>query len=130
VTVRWKFETLDGAETYTFEINPNTQSSPISNRDITWNYAAVRDGGTPVGYSGTRAPRAPKPWEFGGVVRSKEQYDAFIYWLNKKAWVRVTDDLGRQFIIRILSFEPAQEAGSGRRVPYRHTYTVRTVIKP
>ena len=120
---RWSFTTEGGGETYTFEINPNAQGNPLPSREMTW------DSHPTLGWSGKRAPRAPLPWEFSGVLRSKAQYDALLRWVGKRVKIVVTDDRGERLTVRLLSFEPAQEAGTRHRsAPYRMQYTMRALI--
>lgn len=130
---RWKFETLDGTQTYSFHVNPNSMTSPIPNRSVEWDYAAAPngDGSGPVGYSGKRAARQPHPWEFGGIIRSQDQFSAFLLWLNKKTWIRLTDHLGRTYVVRLMAFAPEQ-LGQSRNVhaPHRHTYTMKVITRP
>jgi hypothetical protein len=128
MTVRWRFETLDSSQVYAFPINPNGLTSAIANRDITWDYSSVPGGG---GYAGKRAPRAPVPFEFSGVLRSVGQYDALVLWVNKNTWVRLVDHLERTLVVRLLLIDLEQQ-GKSRNIhaPYRHTYTMKAITKP
>lgn len=119
---RWRLESLDGQESYEFAINPNDQSSPIPTRDIQWSW-------TRAGFTGLRAGRGPHRWEFSGVLRSKAQFDAFKYWVGRKEKVRLTDDLGRGYLLRLMSFKPRQEGGyRGANVPWRHEYSMECLV--
>ena len=120
---RWRFQTLDGSTEYIFKINPNAETSRVPTRGIEWDRSRE-------GYSGRRASRAPFPWEFSGVVRDKQQFDAFVAWANRKEWIFITDDLGRQMTVRLLEFRPSQVAPARHLAPWRHTYTMKGLIKP
>lgn len=121
--VKWKFTDLQNATTYVFDVNPNQMSSPVPIRDIQWEHDRV------AGYTGRRAGRQPHPWSFSGVIRSPEQYAAFLTWLGKRKKIRVTTDLGQEYIVRLLRFKPKQEAGArNQHAPWRHTYTMECLI--
>lgn len=120
---RWTLQTLDGLETYVFTINPNAQESPYRVRSITWDFHPT------VGFSGRRAPRLPQRWSFSGVLRTREQYDALILWANKGVKVRLTDDRGDKFVVRLTNFSPTQQGGARVRVaPFRFTYTMEAFV--
>lgn len=121
--VRWRFDLLVGVESYVFEINPNAQDNPHPSRSITWDFNPS------LGYSGRRAGRTPHQWSFSGVIRSQEQYDAFLYWVGKKVKIKLTDDLLNEYVIRLTDFLPEQTAGArNRHAPWRMTYTMRALI--
>lgn len=120
---RWKLETLDGSDSYTFGMSPNEQDSPVPNREVTWDFNPG------LGWSGKRAGRLPKQWSFSGILRTQEQYEALRDWANKRVKIRLTDDRGDSFIVRLLEFEPTQRAAARNvNVPYRMTYTMRGLL--
>lgn len=119
---RWRFATLDGSEIYEFPVNPNEHGSFVETREIAWE-------ASPTGFSGRREGRTPLATSFSGVVRSEGQYNALLDWLNKKTKIRLTTDLGQQFIVRLTAYKPTQEAGyRSRHAPWRHTYTMDLLI--
>lgn len=117
---RWKFATLDGLETYTMDMSPNEAASPIQGRSVAWTYSRE-------GYTGTRAGRVPTTWSFSGTLRTEEQFEAFVAWLNKRVKIRVTTDLGETYVVRLVSFVP-EAARSRRQAPHRHTYVFNCLI--
>lgn len=125
MTVRWKLETISGPlETYAFEINPNAQESPLPNRRVTWNFNGPR-----LGWSGSRAGRTPERWSFSGVLRSQSQYDELIRWVGKRVKVRLTDDRGDAYTVRLLTFTPTQQAAARNiHAPFRMTYSVAALV--
>lgn len=117
--VRWTFQTLSGSETYTLEINPNSTTTPVRTRAITWT-------ATRAGFTGIKAAKLPIPWEFSGVLRSMTQFDAFLAWVTKDERVRVTTHLGQQYIVRFQGFKP--ESGGRKQAPSRHTYVISALV--
>lgn len=118
--IRWTFATLTGSESDVFEVSPNAQDSPLSSRAMTWDFHPQ------LGWSGHREPRAPTPWTFSGVLHSQAQYDALLTWVSKKVKIVITDDRSERLVVRLLKFEPTQEAG--QRNAWRMTYTMRALI--
>lgn len=115
---RWTLQTLDGSQKYIFPINPNAMTSPVPARDITWQQSRE-------GFTGTRAGRSHHSWEFSGVLRTEQEMFMLLYWLDKREWILLTDDLGQSQIVRLVSFKPTQNAGArSRHAPWRHTYTM------
>lgn len=124
VVVPWVLTDLDTAETYSFTINPNKQSNSVPARGIQWDRVAMTGD-----WTGRRAGRQPHPWSFSGVVRTEEQHEAFKLWARKTVKVRLATDVGQNFILRLLSYKPTQEAGTrGAKAPFRHTYTMDCLI--
>lgn len=120
---RWKIALLDNSQSYTFGISPNDQDSPVLARPVTWDFNPT------LGFSGKRAGKLPKQWSFSGVLRSQAQYEALRLWVGKRVKVRLTDDRGDTFIVRLLEFEPTQQAAARNvNAPYRMTYTVRCLL--
>lgn len=115
---RWTLSTLDGSETYVFEISPNAHTSMLPDRSVTWAW-------TSEGFTGRRAGRTPHPWEFSGVLRTQEQFDHLRDWVAKREKVHLTTDLDQTLLVRLMSFKPSQQAATRNRLaPWRHTYTV------
>lgn len=121
---RWTLSTLDGSETYTLQINPQSMESPFPVRAVEWEWNGPR-----LGWSGRRAGRTPKQWSFSGVLRSEEQYNDLLAWVGKSHKIQLTDDRGDQFLIRLLEFKPTQTGSSRSRiVPWRMTYTMQAQV--
>ena len=135
---RWKLETFDQSESYTFPINPNVMSSPIPAQSLTYNWAGdLRSrlygvgGGTQTvmthSFVGTRAPRAPVQWSFGGVLYDEAHYAAMVEWIGKGK-VRLTTDLGEILQVRLTAFQPERKSPQRPRHPFRHHYTVKALV--
>lgn len=120
---RWTLQTLDGADSYTFAINPDHQDAP-QNKDLinwSWNFQS--------GFAGIRAPKQPVLWHFSGVLRSQAQYDELIAWATThRTKVRLTTDLPETLIIRITGFAPERTAPQRVAAPWRHTYSITALI--
>lgn len=117
--VQWKFETLDGLQSYLLEINPNATTTPVRTRPITWT-------ATRAGFTGTKEKKAPVPWEFSGVLRSQAQYDTFVTWVTKDEKVRVTTHLGQVYVLRFNGFKPV--SGGRAAAPFRHLYSIAALV--
>lgn len=120
---RWRIYTVDNLESYTFEINPNAQSTPYLARPVEWDYDSV------TGFTGRRAGDLPVRWTFSGVLRTQSQYDAFVLWVGKRVKVWITDDRLDQYLVRLVRFRPRQEAGfRSRQAPWRMTYSMECLL--
>lgn len=123
MTVAWRLETLDAAETYSFEINPNAQDSPFRNRSISWNFHPN------TGFTGQRSGRTGYEWTFSGVLRTQAQYDAMLAWVAKGVKVHLFDDRGDKLLLRLTKFSPTQQGGARtRHAPWRWTYTMNALV--
>lgn len=123
MTVAWRLETLDGSQSYAFEINPNAQDSPFPNRDIGWEFHPSTD------FTGRRAGRVGHTWSFSGVLRTQAQYDALLQWVGKRVKVRLIDDRGDKLLVRLVRFSPAQVGGArARHAPWRWTYSMDAMV--
>lgn len=118
--VRWKF--VDGGTTYTFEQNPREMSSPYAPHTT----EARPRGAIDSRYRPSRQPRQPHQWTFSGGIRSKAFYDQLVLWLNKPGRFTVIDHFGRQFTVRIVSFEATPKRS--RNVEWRFEYTITALV--
>lgn len=62
-----------------------------------------------------------------GVVLDKDQLDQMYLWFDKQFEITLTDDLGRQNLVYILSFAPTRDKV---RIGYtwRHTYNMEMLV--
>lgn len=120
---RWQLRYLSTDEIYVFEMNPQTMKSPHGPK------AMVVGASTLWDRQRTRQQHAsPYQWEFGGVVRTKTQYDAFMRAWFRGELVEVTDHLDRSVIAKFVAVDMVR---AGRRqAPWRHTYTVQALVFP
>lgn len=124
--LRWKLELASDPNTsYVLEINPNQMTTPVQPQSIQWDYHPVN------GYTGNKKRLGAHTWEFSGVLRSQAQYDALVLWANRKKTVKVTDDRGDTFLVKLLQFSPTQ-AGGGRlrHAPWRMEYSMSCLLYP
>ena len=118
---RWKLETLDASDTYTFAMNPNAMAPPHPADGVSFTY-------TPNGYIGVRTPAQPVSWQFSGVLREQAQFDALVLWVTMhRTKVRLTTDLNEQLIVRLSGFTAERQASS-RHVPWRRTYSMKALV--
>lgn len=137
---RWRIGTLDGSIQYVFEMNPRESTTPVPGRDYSWTVHRTNSASNPVNFvnfTGIQGPRKPFEWEFSGILRSQEQYNALVTWTQEKQKLRVETDLiksdsSRQsFVVRILSLTLRQEARPRlKNAPWRHEYTMKCLLYP
>lgn len=122
---RWILETLDGAEQYTFPINPSSQDSPHPSDDVSW---SCNTQPTQATFAGLRTPAQPVDWSFTGVLRTQAQYDDMLAWAGRRTKLRLITDLPETLIVRLLGFAPERTGPPRRNVLWRHTYQVKAKV--
>lgn len=120
--VKWVFTDLTDASEYTFDINPNEGGTPAYKKNINYQSTAAPDGKTLIFEGRDQAGTAT----FSGVILYQEQYDALVLWFQKRHQIQVTDDLGRTFMIYVVSFEAKRQRAV--HYPWKHSYTVEYVV--
>lgn len=124
-TVRWTFTDMDTGESYTVPINPNNSSDPEGPaRNLTYAY------GVAAGQERVRTIERPpdiNTWQFGGVIYTKEHYDALASWARKTGLVHISDHLGRTFEVIMQTFEPTDRRPRPNRM-WNLTYTMRAMV--
>lgn len=119
---KWVFQDPATAETYHFEINPNQMTSPFAQRQITYQATTAIDGNK-LAWEGQEAA---VQWQFEGYIRSQTEYDAFVFWRNKRNRIWVTDHYGRAWLGYITNFDAKPRRSMN--VPWSHTYTMTFLI--
>lgn len=119
---RWTLRTLDGLTTYTFLINPNRADSLVPTQPTTFQWAPS------TGFVGNHRGPTPAPWSFSGVLRTSQQYDDLLSWIGRPQKVILTTDLGEVLTVRLLSFAPDRSGPPRRAAPFRHLYTIKTLL--
>lgn len=122
VLVRWKFDDLATAESYTVPINPSDATGPSYQKKILYQATAAPDGSVLV-FEGRDDPQKI---EFSGVILDQAHYDAFVSWWKRRNQIRLTDDLGRQFICIFESFAPVRKRNA--IYPYKHDYKATVIL--
>ena len=118
--VRWLFEDLTDNTSYEFEINPNDGGSPQFKKTITYQSTLA---GNPLIFEGADEV---KTTQVTGTLRSQSQHDTLVNWFEKRHLIRLTDDLGRTYMIYITAYEPKRVRAA--TAPYKHTYTLSYTI--
>lgn len=117
VAKKWQFQDPVTSAIYVLPIGPITEASPLPALNITEKLTTT---GQPVSSQGVTQPVR---WAISGWVDSQAQHDAFVLWSKKPHKIWVTDDLGRQFLCVITSYEPVPVApGRDYNSAYRQQY--------
>ena len=120
--VRWEFYDPVTTDTYEFLMNPSEGGSPGYSKSITFSNTSA-PGGKVLAFEGRDNVRE---LEISGVLKEASQLAAFETWFLKRNQIRVTDDLGRQFMVYITDFTPTRRRAV--MTPYKHDYTMRMFI--
>lgn len=120
--VRWTFEDLTTFEAYEFEINPNEGGSPQYSKHINYENTLAPDGLTLV-FEGSDEPTK---LSWSGTILTYEHYAVFVDWFEKRHPILVTDDLERQFVVYITSYQPKRQRSALR--PWKHTYQMEATV--
>lgn len=122
--IPWRWEDVIDGTVQFMPINPNDGASPKYQKNLTKNTT------TAPGSTGTviisEGADTPPQFDFSGDIVTQEHYD-FIYnaWAKRHP-VRLTDDLGRTFVIYMESFSPSRKLS--RTYPWRHSYDATAVV--
>jgi hypothetical protein len=105
--IAWRWEDMTEGTVLYMPINPNEGASPTFQKTLTkQTTTAPGTGATTVIFEGA---------------------DEFVYNLwSKRHLVRLTDDLGRGFVLYFESFSPKRERSA--QYPWRHTYEASAVV--
>lgn len=120
--VRWIFTDLSTSTSETFEINPRDGGTPAYEKNFQYTSTAAPNGKTLV-FEGIDKPQTI---EFSGVILTQTQFNLFYNWWNKRNQIRITDDLGRQFVVVMESFAPVRKRAI--HYPWRHDYTIKATV--
>lgn len=120
--VRWVFEDPVLLETYVFDVNPSEGGSPGFEKRFEFQETTAPDGKTLI----FEGQDTPQNITFSGTILTESHYNAFVEWYSKRYQIKVTDDLGREFMILIKSFKPERVRAVSH--PWKHKYTVEAAI--
>lgn len=120
--VRWRFFDPSTLESHEFMYNPNEGGTPSLQKHFEYSKTAAAAGRTLV-FEGRDEPQKIT---FNGIVLEQTEYDAMIYWFNKRNQIYVIDDLGRQFSIVIEQLTLNRKRSALHQ--WRHDYTVNATI--
>lgn len=121
VVQRWKFYDPLLGQTYEFEINPS-EGSPTYGKRLVRSSTLASSRKTLLVEGSAPAKRI----DLTGVSLSSAQLDTFVNWFNRRRPIRLTDDLGRQWMVYIYSVEPQRKRNVTH--PYQHHYKISTVV--
>lgn len=119
---RWTFTDSAVPETWSHPINPNEMSSPYQTREA--EHSAGRHNTVAV-FIG--APKNPKEWTFGGVIRTQAHHDELERWARKKKIITITTHQSEIFEVIITSFDP-EDRHPTPNVPWRLKYKMQCLI--
>lgn len=120
--VKWTFNDPTMSETYVFEVNPKQGGTPAYEKNLSYVNTAGPDGRV-LAFEGRSKPQEG---QFSGTILSEEQYNAMLYWFNKRNQIYMSDDLGRAFTIYITKLDAKRIRAVSH--PWKHDYTVNYVI--
>jgi hypothetical protein len=123
---QWVFQDpVPGGESYAWEINPLTTSSPYPELTITEAHTTAPDG-QPIEWEGNKKA---VQWQLTGTLLTQTQLEAFQRFaaLDHRVWL--IDHWGRGWLVTIeeLSAEP-QVKGSSEGYPWIHNWTMSLLI--
>lgn len=122
--IGWRFEDPTENTVETMSINPNDGASPSYSKSLTKEQSTAPGAlGRVLIYEGADHP---SEFTFSGVILTQQQYEFLQRAWQKRHLVRLTDDLGRQFVIYLESFTPKRVRSATH--PWRHTYEANAVI--
>lgn len=115
---RWIFADIGGGETYTLDVNPNAGGSPTFAKAMTY----ASPSGPNANVVKFEGRDAPLNYAISGTVLTEAQYTAFNSWAAKKNQIKITDDLAREFWVRILGLTWTR--AQTRQHLWRHTFSM------
>lgn len=120
--VRWIFQDPVTLESHTFAVNPAESDTPGFRRNIQYENTSAPDGKTLVFEGRAEVQKL----NFSGSIFTEAELDVFMEWAQRGHQIRVTDDLGREFYIVIVSFNPRRQRAI--HSPFKHTYEIEATI--
>lgn len=122
--IAWRFEDLIEGTIALMPINPNEGASPSYQKQLTkTTTTAPGADGRPIIFEGADQV---SQFDFSGVLLTQDHYEFVLNAWRKRHPVRLTDDLGRQFMIYVESFQPKRVLS--RTYPWKHNYQATAVI--
>lgn len=122
--IAWLWEDQTDGTVQKMPINPNEGASPTFAKSLTKQRSvAPGDQGNTLIFEGADQPTE---FSFSGAILEQEHYEFLLKIWQKRHLVKLTDDLGRSFIIYLETFTPKRVRSATR--PWRHTYDVSAVV--
>ena len=123
--LQWLVEDPVVGDSYTFPVNPNQWSGFMRARSFTVQETTALDGNMLV-YEGQRGAADAS---FGGVIRSRAQYDSLMAWFHaSRGRLVLSDHFGRKFGVQVkgIEFESPERPKPG--IYWYKRYTVSLLI--
>jgi hypothetical protein len=122
--IAWRWEDMTEGTVLYMPINPNEGASPTFQKTLTkQTTTAPGTGATTVIFEGADEAST---FQFSGALLTQEHYEFVFNLWSKRHLVRLTDDLGRSFVLYFESFSPKRERSA--QYPWRHTYEASAVV--
>ncbi len=122
--IAWRFEDATEGTVLFMPINPNDGASPHYQKSLT-KETTTAPGGTGQTLIFEGSDQAID-FAFSGALLTQEHYEFILNAWKKRHLLKLTDDLGREFVIYIESFNPKRVRSA--TYPWRHTYDANAVI--
>ena len=122
--IAWRFEDPVEGTTELMEINPNAGASPAYEKNLTKHTTTAP--GADAAVIVFEGSDNVIQFDFSGVILTEAQYEFLYNAWRKRHPVKLTDDLGRSFVIYFESFKPTRKLS--RTYPWRHEYQATTVV--
>jgi hypothetical protein len=103
-------------DAYEFEINPNDGGTPSIQKNLA---IATNVGPNRVNIVQEGQSQAPTI-DFSGVILDQQQLESLESWFDRRAFMKVTDDLGREYYGVFSKFTPKRVRRASN--PWYHTY--------
>lgn len=120
--VKWTFTDPVLAQTYVFDVNPNSGGTLSYEKSLTYTNTSAPDGKTLIFEGRQKVQEA----SFSGIILEEAQLNVFDEWARRRNQIYMTDDLNRSFTIYVTKFEA--ERVRARSHPWKHTYKVYFVV--
>lgn len=123
-----KFVFMDpapGGETYIWEFNPLTMSTPFADKVITEDHTTAADG-QPLEWEATQKATQ---WNLSGTLFNQGQLDAFVRFarLDRRIWLR--DHLQRSWLVTIEELDAEPRASKGTtQYPWIHDWKMTLLV--
>lgn len=119
--MKWKLYDATTETDYEFLINPLSFNFNVNTKSI--EYQPTAHGKRQLAFEGRKQVQS---LSFSGTILEKSEYDALMFFSEKRKQIRLTDDLGRVMWIYITRFSPQRQLHPGH--PFYFDYSVEAII--
>lgn len=122
--IAWRWEDQVEGTVEFMSLNPNEGASPAFQKNLTKEVTTAPGGlGQTLIFEGAQQVTE---FAFSGVILTQDQYEFLLRLWEKRHPVKLTDDLGRDFVVYLESFTPQRVRSKTN--PWRHTYEASAVV--